>query len=393
MVDGATGEDKPKKKKKKKNNKKKKKTNGPAVQTEPPSVGISRFFPSGEYPVGEEVEYNDNLKRTTDEEKRYLDRMNNERFNDLRKAAEVHKTVRKYAQKYIKPGLTTMEIAETIENSVRALAEGDSEIQAGMGFPTGLSINHCAAHYTPNKGDQTVLKYEDVMKVDFGVHVNGRIIDSAFTVAFDPKYDNLLAAVKDATNTGIREAGIDVRLCDIGAAVQETMESYEVELDGKTHQVKPIRNLNGHNILQYQIHGGKSVPIVKGGDQTKMEELETFAIETFGSTGRGYVHDEGEVSHYARIADTGRIPLRLNSAKALLNTIDKTFGTLPFCRRYLDRTGEDKYLFALNNLVKTGLVQDYPPLCDSPGSFTAQYEHTIVLRPTVKEVVSRSDDF
>ena len=36
--------------------------------------------------------------------------------------------------------------------------------------------------------------------------------------------------------TGIREAGIDVRLCDIGAAVQEVMESYEVELDGKMHQ-------------------------------------------------------------------------------------------------------------------------------------------------------------
>lgn len=28
-----------------------------------------------------------------------------------------------------------------------------------------------------------------------------------------------------------------MRLCDIGAAVQEVMESYEVELDGKTYQV------------------------------------------------------------------------------------------------------------------------------------------------------------
>lgn len=30
-------------------------------------------------------------------------------------------------------------------------------------------------------------------------------------------------------------AGIDVRLCDVGAAIQETMESYEVELDGNTY--------------------------------------------------------------------------------------------------------------------------------------------------------------
>lgn len=31
-------------------------------------------------------------------------------------------------------------------------------------------------------------------------------------------------------------AGIDVRLCDIGETIQEVMESYEVEIDGKTYQ-------------------------------------------------------------------------------------------------------------------------------------------------------------
>lgn len=33
-------------------------------------------------------------------------------------------------------------------------------------------------------------------------------------------------------------AGIDVRLCDVGEAIQEVMESYEVEIDGKTYQGK-----------------------------------------------------------------------------------------------------------------------------------------------------------
>ena len=65
------------------------------------------------------------------------------------------------------------------------------------------------------------------------------------------------------------------------------MESYEVELKGTTHQVKAVRNLNGHSIAPYQIHAGKSVPIVKGGEATRMEEGEFFAIETFGSTGKG----------------------------------------------------------------------------------------------------------
>lgn len=35
--------------------------------------------------------------------------------------------------------------------------------------------------------------------------------------------------------------------------------------------VKPIRNLNGHSIGQYRIHAGKTVPIVKGGEATRME--------------------------------------------------------------------------------------------------------------------------
>ncbi len=50
-------------------------------------------------------------------------------------------------------------------------------------------------------------------------------------------------------------------------------------------QVKCCRNLCGHNIAPYQIHAGKSVPVVKGGEATRMEEGEFYAIETFGSTG------------------------------------------------------------------------------------------------------------
>lgn len=135
--------------------------------------------------------------------------MNNDFLQEYRHGAEVHRQVRQYAQKNIKPGQTLTEIAEGIEDAVRALTghqgleEGDN-IKGGMGFPCGLSINHCAAHYTPNAGNKMVLQQGDVMKVDFGAHINGRIVDSAFTMTFDPVYDNLLAAVKDATNTGIR---------------------------------------------------------------------------------------------------------------------------------------------------------------------------------------------
>ena len=50
-------------------------------------------------------------------------------------------------------------------------------------------------------------------------------------------------------------------------------------------------------------------------------------------------------------------------------------------------------LFALRNLCDVGIVQPYPPLCDTKGSYVAQYEHTILLRPTCKEILSKGDDY
>ncbi|OTB09233.1 hypothetical protein M426DRAFT_7246 [Hypoxylon sp. CI-4A] len=383
---------------KKKNKKRKDKNKKTRVQTEPPSVLLSQLFPNNTYPKGEEVEYQDeNRCRTTDEEKRHLDSLNGDFLSDYRQAAETHRQVRQWVQKSIKPGQTLIDIANSIEDSTRrlvghdGLSEGDS-LLAGMGFPTGLNIDNVVAHYSPNAGCKTVLRENNVIKIDIGVHVNGRIVDSAFTMAFDPMYDNLLAAVKDATNTGVREAGIDVRLGELGGYIQETMESYECEINGTTYPIKSVRGLAGHTILPYSIHGTKSVPLVRTNDMTKMEEGDVFAIETFGTTGDGRWVEQGEISHYALRRDAPKADL-LSSAKSLLSVIRKNFGTVPFCRRYLDRIGQEKYLLGLNNLVRTGIVEDYPPLVGKKGTYTAQFEHTILLRPTVKEVISRGEDY
>jgi len=202
-------------KKKKRKRPKKKKTKirtFPATelkQTTPPRVMLSTLFPS-EYPAGELVPY-ENTSRTTDKESRYNSCLWDEGFlADYRQAAEIHRQVRQYAQKeLIKPGASLLSIAGGIEDGVRALSghqglEIGDGLKASMGFPTGLCLNNVAAHWTPNPGGKNViLEKSDVLKVDFGVHVNGRIVDSAFTIAFDHTYDNLLAAVKEATNTGI----------------------------------------------------------------------------------------------------------------------------------------------------------------------------------------------
>lgn len=260
----------------------------------------------------------------------------------MRLAAEVHKQVRHYAQSFIKPGIKLIDMCEQLEECNRRLMR-ENGLQAGIGFPTGCSLNYVAAHYTPNVGDQTVLQYGDVMKVDFGTQIDGRIIDSAWTVAFDPQFDPLLEAVKEATNTGLKLAGVDVQLGEIGEGIQEVMESHEVTINGKVYPIKCCRNLNGHSIGAYQIHAGKSVPIVNNGDTTRMEENEFYAIETFGSTGRGYVVEDLECSHYMKDFDAPHVPLRLPSARKLLTHINKTFGTLAFCRRWLERDDGGSY--------------------------------------------------
>merc|ERR1712146_870284 len=61
-----------------------------------------------------------------------------------------------------------------------------------------------------------------------------------------------------------------------------------------------------------------------GGEATRMEEGELFAIETFGSTGKGYVREDLECSHYMKNFDVGHIPLRLPRAKQLLNFSTRT---------------------------------------------------------------------
>ncbi|XP_066992667.1 methionine aminopeptidase 2 [Anabrus simplex] len=392
------GEEAKKKKKKRKGKGGGAGGNKAKTQTDPPSIPIADLFSDGVFPIGQIMEYpvvgdmRTAKDRFTSEEKRALDRLHNDIYNEVRLAAEAHRQTRQHIQRWVKPGMTMIQICEELESVARKLIKEDG-LKAGLAFPTGCSRNHCAAHYTPNAGDPTVLLYDDVTKIDFGTHINGRIIDCAFTLAFNPKYDKLIEAVRDATNTGIKHAGIDVQLCDIGAAIQEVMESYEVELDGKLYQVKSIRNLNGHSISPYRIHAGKTVPIVKGGEATVMEENEFYAIETFGSTGRGQVHDDMEVSHYMKNFDMGYVPLRLQSSKSLLNVINKNFSTLAFCRRWLDRVGCTKYIMALKDLCDKGVVDPYPPLCDVKGCYTAQFEHTIMLRPTCKEVVSRGDDY
>ncbi|KAF3519022.1 hypothetical protein DY000_02061843 [Brassica cretica] len=358
--------------------------------TDPPVIPVYMCFPFGDFPEGEIQNYkDDNLWRTTSEEKRELERLQKSIYNSVRQAAEVHRQVRKYMRSIVEPGMLLTDICETLEITARTLIS-EKGLKAGIAFPTGCSLNRVAAHWTPNSGDKTVLQYDDVMKLDFGTHIDGHIIDSAFTVAFNPTYEPLLAASREATYTGIKESGIDARLCDVAASIEEVMKSYEVEINGKVFGVKSIQNLNVYSLRPYQRYAMKSI---QGCQQTRMEEGEYYGIQAFGSTGKGYVREDLECSHYMKKSHVGHINLALPRAEQLLATINNKFSTLAFCRRDLDRIGETNYLGGLKTLCDVGFVQPYPPLCDVKGSYVSQFAHTVLLRPTCKEVVSKGDDY
>lgn len=59
----------------------------------------------------------------------------------------INRQVRAHARRTIKPGMTMTEIVENIEAGTRALVEEDG-LKRGVGFPTGVSLNEVAAHYS-----------------------------------------------------------------------------------------------------------------------------------------------------------------------------------------------------------------------------------------------------
>ena len=148
------------------------------------------------------------------------------------------------------------------------------------------------------------------------------------------------------------------------------MESYEVTIGNKTHQVKCVENLCGHSMERYKIHAGKSVNIVKNQQTTRMVEGEQYAIETFGSTGRGVVYQGPDCSHYMREFNLDKVNVRDKKAMDLYNVINREFGTLAFARKWLEEF-YPRHFAPLKKLVDAGIVKDYPPLVDVEGCYTA----------------------
>lgn len=315
-------------------------------------------------------------------------------IGSLELAGSIHKEVRRHLQPFLKPGIKLIDIAKIIEVKTMEISNREKSIYGGIGFPALLSLNECAAHFHPKSAQNNmILKESDVLKIDYGIEVNGWIIDSAYTISFDPIYDPLLEAVKEATYNGVKTAGIDVNICDWGIANKEIMESYEITLDGIVIPIKAITNLGGHNIKNGIIHGGMFLPCAdirnKMGENYRFTEG-VYAIETFGSTGSNTVKEIGENTLYRMNPDQKQIQPQ---NKQMYELIKSNFQTLPFTDRYIEIFNINNWKSQLNNLVKNRALYGYPPLTIENGAYTAQYEHTIHIGMDKTTVFSNGMDY
>lgn len=317
----------------------------------------------------------------------------NDLLKNARRAAEAHRRVRNILQEKVKPGVSLKSICEIVENATTTLLKG--ELNDGLGFPTGLSINHCAAHYSVNPNDpEIILKETDVLKIDFGTHSNGTIMDSAFTLSWDPLKRPLLEASKEATEKGIKMLGVDVCVSEIGREIAEVMRSYELIENDKSVPIRPVKNLNGHSIKPFKIHGGVSIPCIENGDSDRIESDCLYALETFATTGNAIVHDGPNCSHFM-LDNPKKFRLSNEQNLKIMKIIDKNIKTLPFSTRFIERLSKFKQpiLPFLNALSALKILEPYPPLYDTKGSFVSQFEHTVYISEETKEILTRGTDY
>ena len=130
------------------------------------------------------------------------------------KAGKIAAETREYAKSIIKKDMPLIEIAEKIESKI-------VELGGKPTFPVNLSINDIAAHYTPSHNDENVAK--DLLKIDLGVHIDGEIADTAFSLDLENNEQNkkLISAAQNAVDKATSIVNKDTRLNEVGKAIQK----------------------------------------------------------------------------------------------------------------------------------------------------------------------------
>ncbi|MBN2517679.1 MAG: type II methionyl aminopeptidase [Candidatus Altiarchaeota archaeon] len=293
-----------------------------------------------------------------------------EGLEEYRKAGKIASEIREWSRGLIKPGSKALDIAEAIEKRIL-------DAKAEIAFPLNISLNDNAAHYTPSYNDALVLSESDLVTIDLGVHVDGYIADTAYTIDLSGKNQRLV----DASEAGLRAA---IECVKPGVSVSKIGEAIETTIGG--YGFKPIENLTGHELKQYNLHAGIAIPNIKVPYDWKVEEGMALAIEPFATNGLGKVIESKNAEIFSFLALK---PTRMREGKILLQEVEKR-GLLPFAERwYAKKMHPLKLKMILRELVEREALHSYPVLHEKEKGLVSQAEHTIIVTKDGCEVTTR----
>ncbi len=288
------------------------------------------------------------------------------KIESLKKAGNIAKEVKNFIKPKIKVGTKALEIINATESKIL-------ELGGAMAFPVNLSINHIAAHYTsPLRDDGLIIEENDLVKIDIGVHIDGYIVDTAFSVNFneDESLQNIIQATEVAVDAAKMMAKPKVNTREIGKKIESIIKGFKYN---------PIKELGGHQTERWIVHGKKALPELGNQKGDVMEEGDVFAVEIFASTGEGSVHLTNNSFIYELNPYSGRVPLRRKTSKQILGHINKNYKTLPFAERWLAKEFRMGVAFGLQELVQKNKLKSHYVLAENKGVFVAQSEETILI--------------
>ena len=286
--------------------------------------------------------------------------MDNEAKENFLKSQEIAGQVWEYSKPLVKEGVRSLDLVEEIEKKIFDLGGKPS-------WPVNISINEIAAHHAPDARDETMFKTDDLVKVDFGVHVNGWISDNAYTVCIGKKTHPLIEASEKALEAALKAVKAGVRVSDISEIIDSIVT---------TAGFTTIKNLSGHGIGQYTIHDEPSIPNSKNKSQDVLEAGKIIAIEVFVTDGSGWVKESRPITIYQFHADK---PIRMFEARKILDMSQHEFEHLPFGTRWIKGVSPLKMDMALRQLLEAEALEAYAPLKEESNAMVAVTEKTMMV--------------
>jgi len=286
------------------------------------------------------------------------------RLESFRKAGQIHKQVLEFISPKIQIGTKYLDICTDVEAKI-------FELGGEIGFPTNVCVNEVAAHYSSPPNDDSVIKEGDIVKIDVGVSVEGYVADGAFTVSFNKEKitENLVTAVQTAVLKGLSIIKPGIKTNEVGKVTSKIIKGFGYN---------PIKDLSGHSIEKWQVHGNGEIPNVEMPSGKEFKEGDVFALECFASTGSGNIHRSSNCYIYEYDLSSDRVPLRNKLSRKVVGWIGKVKKTLPFSSRELLKEFQAGQ-FALRELITAGKVYRHFVLKEDPGVYVAQWEHTFMV--------------